>query len=342
MVQKSIEKPQYKKLRILISFIILVLLIIQALLLISLTIQYWLLDIYVSFLPQILIVSGFILIVLLACVAVYSKSVSWNKFYKSLSKKELSSLAIALVLLVSVGLYSHKIIEPKPVSGRHNLVVGTYNVLYTNDQIDEAAGYFKSMNTDILAMQEARPDFVETARKIMGYDYKAVSDCDCSAGDTEVAIVSRYPLTNAKTIIEHQNGGVLRAEATLDDGKKVAVYAVHIPPPYSSEWYNLRNDFTETLTNAVNQDELDVVMLGDFNTTIFSPSMRGLISGAEDKVANTSENSWPECSWFGYGLPTCVRIDHIYVSNNFEIDSRYIGDGFGSDHRPVIAELQIN
>jgi len=309
---------------------------------ISLNFEYWLLDIYVSFVPQILIALAFKYIVLgLLCLRVARRS-SWPKLMKLITKQEKLIFGSGFLVAIYITLFSTTIIQSQPKATDHNLTVGTYNILYTNDSIDGAANFLASKNIDIVALQEAKPEFVEQMKQKLGYEYSEVSDCDCDAEDTETGIVSKYPLSNTKTVIEHSNGIILRTEAQITADKKVAIYAVHIPPPFNQHWYLLRNDFTKKLTEVVQEDPLETIVMGDFNTTIFSPAAREFIDDNSTKITNISDRVWPSCSWFGYSVIACVRIDHIYVSNSFGIGRSYIGEGFGSDHRPIVVDLLIN
>jgi endonuclease/exonuclease/phosphatase (EEP) superfamily protein YafD len=306
-------------------------------------VQYWLLDIYVSFTPQVVIVLGLgYLLFASAYIAIYKKFGS-KRAKKLLSKKELKFGIFAATGYIALAAYSLTVFAPhKVINDQPNLKVATYNVLYSNSDIGPAAEYFKQNGVEILALQEARPEFVEQTKNVLGYNYVEITDCDCSAKDTEVAIVSKYPLSNAKAVIQHQNGGVLRAEAQIDQDTKVAVYAVHIPPPFNEQWYLQRNDFTMRLAEFVEQDQLPTIMMGDFNTTVFSPSLKTLIDKTDSKISNVATTRWPECSWYGFGVITCARIDHVFVPKEFTLTKTYINQGFGSDHRPVIAELKTN
>ena len=316
--------------------------LLSVLALLSFHVSWWLLDIYVSFLPQIIIVLVTLYVVVFAIYGRFIVRDGWNSCWGSISSLDefmlISSGLILMFLLAS----SVLVVGTVDASEREpNLKIGTYNVLYSNPSISGAAEYFKREQVDIIALQEARPEFVEQTRNILGYDYATVSDCDCSAKDTEVAIISKYPIANAETIIQHKNGGVRRAEVNLDANNTLAVYVVHIPPPFSSDWHKLRDSLLSKIENRVQQEELPVVVMGDFNSTIFSPAMQDFINNNEPKINNVSQYSWPKCSWFGFGAVSCARIDHIFVSTDYEIGNRTIGEGFGSDHRPVLVEVVV-
>jgi endonuclease/exonuclease/phosphatase family metal-dependent hydrolase len=319
------------------------LLTIIAIAALSLHLEFWLLDIYASYIPQLFLLTITLYILLTALYGRFIIRDGWHTCWKFIGWKEGIMFVASGVLTLYIAIYSTHIITPVPPNSiKHNLTVGTYNKLYTNQEIYQAAYYFEGKQVDILALQEASDEFIDEAQKILGYDYVERTNCNCSADDTEVAIISKYPLKNTRMVAQDDNGAILRSEAVIDLDTTIAIYAVHIPPPISKEFYELRNNNIELLAKSVRDDELKSIIMGDFNTTIYSPAMGNFIDQTKTRVDNISETSWPKCSWFGYGDVFCARIDHIMVSRQFGIGERFIGPGYGSDHRPVVVQLLVN
>ncbi len=311
--------------------------------LMSFYLSWWLLDIYVSFIPQIVITLVALYVIVFAIYGRFIVRDGWKSQWASVSALDEFVLFFSAAVLFYVLFSSVLIIDTGSTTRQEpNLKVATYNINYQNSSIDRAAKYFKQENIDILALEEARPEFVEEARQILDYPYSYVTDCDCSAEDTEVAIISKYPIGFSRSVVEHQNGIILRSEIQLDHKKRIAVYAVHISPPFNNSWYQLRNDFIAKLSEQVVEENLPTIVMGDFNTTIFSPVMQDFISSNESVLDNIAEYSWPKCSWNKFSNIVCARIDHIFVASQFELGKRYMGENFGSDHKPVIAEIAIN
>lgn len=319
------------------------LLVVVSLAAASLHLRFWLLDIYASFTPQIFLFAITLYIVLVALYGRFIILEGWIACWRSIGLKEAAMFAASTFFTFYIVTSSVTIIRPVPQNTiNHNLTVGTYNKLYKNDEIYNAAYFFKNKKADVIAMQEADPRFVEETRNILGYDYVEKTDCDCSAQDTEVAIISKYPLENTKVVAQHKNGAIIRTEVKVDYDTKVAVYALHIPPPFNSEWYGLRNEFFSKLSQKLEEDKMRSIVMGDFNTTIFSPVMQEFIKTNQYELDNMSETVWPECSWNGYSDVACARIDHVFVSRQFGVGRSYIGEGYGSDHKPVVVELLVN
>ncbi len=331
------------KLLFFIHFVRWLLLFIILLTVTALNYEFWLLDIYVSYIPQIFI---FIFTLFILIFTLYGRHIirdGWTVCWASIGIKDAAMFGVASMMTLYIVVSSLLIINPDPVDAiKPNLTVGTYNMLYTNPEIFHAAYFFDSNDADIITLQETKPEFVEEAKAILEYKYSEITTCDCSAEDTEIAIISKFPLSNTTIIAQSQNGAILRTEVKIDDDTTIAVYAVHIPPPVSNVSFQLRDDFIDQLKTVLKTDSLDTVVMGDFNTTIFSPAMQQFVDDTSYKMNNSSETAWPKCSWFGYGDLTCARIDHIFVSNEFIQGERFRGSGFGSDHRPLAVQLLIN
>jgi endonuclease/exonuclease/phosphatase (EEP) superfamily protein YafD len=80
-----------------------------------------------------------------------------------------------------------------------------------------------------------------------------------------------------------------------------------------------------------------VVMLGDFNTTPYSPIFPEVLKIG--RLRDSALGFVPQTTWQSrfplFGLP----IDHILVGHGVSVLDRHVGAGIGSDHFPIIADL---
>jgi endonuclease/exonuclease/phosphatase family metal-dependent hydrolase len=98
-----------------------------------------------------------------------------------------------------------------------------------------------------------------------------------------------------------------------------------------------------TMTSLIKQAKNPVIVMGDFNLTPDSPILdpiRELLTDTFDvfpgKKATTCPSSttyWPDAD---YG-----KIDYIFVSNHFKVESVEIPELVLSDHKPYIAYLEL-
>jgi endonuclease/exonuclease/phosphatase (EEP) superfamily protein YafD len=79
-------------------------------------------------------------------------------------------------------------------------------------------------------------------------------------------------------------------------------------------------------------------VVGDLNVTPWSPTFRDLLQapGLVDTARGRGlRGTWPVC------LPGMrIPIDHCLVSGDLQVLDRQVGPGVGSDHFPVMADLQ--
>lgn len=131
--------------------------------------------------------------------------------------------------------------------------------------------------------------------------------------------------------------------ATPVDGDGPTIIAVHPVAPIPVEMDHWRSDL-QWLKNACQGE--NVIMAGDFNSTIDHYSGLSSADGATIGTCadaalatdNAAVGTWPAQIPALVGSP----IDHIMATQNWRVTGFRViqsHDGFGSDHRPVLAQL---
>ncbi len=254
-------------------------------------------------------------------------------------------LGVSLLLAVFVFAYSVNIVGALDISkevsrNNSNLTVGTFNKLYRSTNFSDDAGAIAASQVDIFSLQEVSENEVRLLRERVNYEYSYITECDCSADDTEVGLISKFPIINAKTIYEHQNAVIARTVIDSELHGRFVVYLVHMHVPYQSQSYKLRKTTYEILSEAINGESLPTFAVGDFNTTIYSPDMQNFMRDTPT-VRNIVARSWPRCTWYGYSELACARIDYVFAPTGSIAYGIEIGQEDNSDHRSVIVELSL-
>lgn len=143
----------------------------------------------------------------------------------------------------------------------------------------------------------------------------------------------------AANAIELGRTGVPSIEAHLPlCGKEVTVVLTHPYPPITPVNFGLRNGQLADLAAYPPLHRGSFLVMGDLNTTPFSPYFSQLVAGLGAKDSRTGfglQASWP--SFFHFPM---IPIDHVLVSPDFRVLRREIGPDLGSDHYPVYLEVE--
>jgi endonuclease/exonuclease/phosphatase family metal-dependent hydrolase len=170
---------------------------------------------------------------------------------------------------------------------------------------------------DVIAFQELTHGLAIPLEAELGTDYPYTIPGDNMGGFT-VAIASRYPLTKAPRPLESQR----IAHATLQTPEgPIDMWNIHPVVAVSSERWQIQREIIEAVVGEVAR--------GGFGFTF-------------PMITSQPPRHQPWHRQLLYLLAPVVRIDHILVSSHFTVqEAHFIPDNLGSDHRPVVATLQL-
>lgn len=150
--------------------------------------------------------------------------------------------------------------------------------------------------------------------------------------------LSRFPLRAREEFNADQAPGRPALRLLLDvDGIPLVVLALHTHPP-SADWaLGARNEVLDWAAETAAAARGDVLLLGDLNTSAFSPRFARLVRRAGLHCASPLSCSVP--SWPAQLPLLLTPIDHVLAGGDLVITKRARGSATGSDHYPVIAEF---
>lgn len=203
----------------------------------------------------------------------------------------------------------------------------------------------KEYDIEILAVQEMTELNVDRFTELgidELYPHQVVETGWAAEGS---AIYSRYPLERLPDLepdgIFHQP----MATVSIPDGPEVNVMSVHTAAPQSSErvrqW---ERDFEQFPSPS---EDNFWILAGDFNATLDHRNMRDLLDeGFADAASATGDGwstTWHTESRWARGLlsPPPITLDRVVIDERGAINEFEILDEFGSDHRPVMAEIRL-
>ncbi|HEY9685433.1 MAG TPA: endonuclease/exonuclease/phosphatase family protein [Coleofasciculaceae cyanobacterium] len=224
--------------------------------------------------------------------------------------------------------------QPK-VIGRFKLM--QMNVHTESQTYAEARDAIRKLNPDVISLNEVSETWLENLRPVLQqYPYHVENARDDNFG---IALYSKLPFAKSK-IHGFVIGGVPSALAAIPFKKHmVTILSTHPYPPMSPAMYKERNELLIAIAQKRMSLGAHLVVVGDLNTTPFSPTFKSFTEATG--LRDSRRGFGYQASWPSFFPLLWIPIDHILVSDYINVRHREIGPAFGSDHLPVMAELEI-
>ena len=232
----------------------------------------------------------------------------------------------------------------------------TMNVKPYNEELPDVAQWLAGSNADIIALQEVTPQGQQELIALLSPVYP--NHQSTIEDDRGPMIFSRFPVTDGELLPDMGEGERMRALVEVN-GQSLAVYSVHLdmpannvqrdlplPSPLAQYDESQRNEQIRDLIQRARAETIPVIMAGDFNTAETSPIYGTLDAVLVDAYRQSSWGTgatWPAGQFEGIPpwVPRIVRLDYIWTSNDIRPMRALLGPRIGSDHLPVIAQLQL-
>lgn len=215
------------------------------------------------------------------------------------------------------------------------LTVMTVNALYGEADPDVIVDLVRANSVDVLGVQELTPALVEGLAGAGLTEALPHSHILSAEGAAGMGIYADRPFEDVSLSI----GGEVpspTARFELDGTPPVEVTVVHPLPPLGG-W---REDWSATLaTLPAPAPDLTRIVMGDFNATLDQPTMRDVLDLGFVDAAQVVGRGWVP-TWGPSGRPV-LAIDRVLVDHTVRVESVEVHAVAGSDHRAVIAVLQL-
>lgn len=213
-----------------------------------------------------------------------------------------------------------------------------FNNAYNEKNVDELTRFLANNNYDLVALQEVTP-FVRSTllRKLKQHYPHVISGIShTSYVNTGQLVLSKYPLDNVKYQNNNSSSYVIQSQ-WLVHNTEVKLFTVHPPSPRNYLLWKKRNTALYKLSKDIEHTlEENIIMVGDFNLSSFSPRFRIF----EQVFSTKPIGSWPNVALLPPKLS--IAIDHLFVSNQIEICHRTIREELSySDHYAIEAHLML-
>jgi len=259
-------------------------------------------------------------------------------------------LALALVPpLVFAATYGHLFLPARTARAAGSAFSAmTYNVLWSNTELEEISLSIEERNPDFVGLQELVPETAAFLRERLAvrYPYHRVDD-NCG-------FWSRYPVLEQQSFRLGWGQGQWAQQFLLDvDGQPMTLLNVppRYPPMVGYHPFGLplgiptgfANEARDTdlrdLVERVARIEGPLVVIGDLNITDQQSLYPAVTSYLRDAHRTAGWGmGFTFTRFVRLGLPMW-RIDYVLYSPELVALRTRVGDNGGSDHRPLYAEL---
>ena len=247
----------------------------------------------------------------------------------------LAAAAVNLVVVLPLFVGAPADVDP----GSPTLRVMSFNLLSTNESYQEVIDYIERLDPDVVLLHEAsRPWEVAMDTGPNEYEVVRARSDDLIFGTlvlakgSEIEAVSYGFSTSSPRAVSVE---------MVPEGwaAPVTVLGTHPLAPTDAERASLRDAQIEFVGEWASSTEGHVVVAGDFNATPWSWPFRSLLVDTDlenSQVGYGLQPSFPAPS----NLLLRVPIDHLLHSDSLKAVDRRLGPALGSDHFPLVVDLQ--
>ena len=248
-------------------------------------------------------------------------------------------LAVAVVNLVAVlPLYIGSPAEARV--GADSIRVMSFNLLSTNEEYSEVIDYIETVDPDVVFLHEASRPW-EVAMESSGLDYEIVRP------RSDDLIFGTLVLVRGDQLTAVSHGFAARSPRAValefvpwGWGLPLAILSTHPLAPTDQERADLRDAQLGFAGDWAKKQSGAFVVVGDFNATPWSAPFREMVAAADLVNSQNGFGLQPSFSSTS-SLLLRVPIDHLVHSPALEVTARQLGPALGSDHFPLVVDLQV-
>lgn len=244
-----------------------------------------------------------------------------------------TATAINALLVLALFWPAH---QPTPTSGqRLRLVV--MNVHTANPRTELVLDFLQKADANVVLLMEVDQRWMDALASLSNRYPEIIAEA--RSDNFGIALLNRIASTNSAVIYLGEAEVPTISTTLLVSGQPVTLLGTHPLPPGSAEYARLRNDQLQQIAAAVQKSSSPTILFGDLNVTPWSPYFRELLRASG--LRNTSQGRGLYGSWPASLPAGRIPLDHCLVSPSIRVVDKQLGPQVGSDHLPVVIDLQI-
>ncbi len=206
----------------------------------------------------------------------------------------------------------------------------TFNILRKNTEREKVLAYLQSTNADIIAVIEVNDEWVK-ALDPLRKTHPHIAHFP-NSHNFGIAFYSKYPVLGFTRPMPTRGHPLLIAKLDYH-GSLLTVVVAHPVPPMSALGAEFHNTYLGTTAATVSKLPGPVLLMGDLNTTPWSPLFSNLVSTTG--LRDSGKGRGFQSTWKRRNPLFTAPIDHVLHSRELQPVARHIGPSCGSDHSPL-------
>lgn len=246
------------------------------------------------------------------------------------------AVAVAILLVNVAPLAWLSVPVPQPACDGPAVRICAANTFIDNLDGARVVDVLRRERPDILYVSELNPAIDGALREsgLFPHAYTRVT----SHSPWGAGFYSRWPIRGTKLLPTEYGCPSMIVQVEVG-GQVLTAVGAHPPPPAGGRLTSFRNHSIAQAAEWIALAEGPVVLCGDLNTTPWSHTFRELVqvSGLRDaRCGHGMQLTWPT-----HFIPYRIPIDHVLVSRDIAVRGHRISGQTGSDHFPVVVDLQL-
>ncbi len=223
---------------------------------------------------------------------------------------------------------------------RSGLRIATANVLFLSSDHARVRQWVEREDPDVAIFVEATTAWKAGLQPLREqYAYAVETGV---TGRRGVLVMSRLPLEPARSLFGRGEHAIALRTSVTVGGRVISIIAAHATWPLGPGSARARTRDLDRLaaeaTKSSRGGTVPLLLAGDLNVSPFSPHFANLLHAAMLRSAVGS--GWLP-TWPIQFMPAGIQIDHVLVSAVVQVRGVRRGPAVGSDHLPLVADLQF-